>query len=180
MPNDCIFSPCRNYRYRLIHEWSDMFTTPRAIMWIGLNPSTADEEKLDPTLKRIRGFSRAWGYDRFIMTNAFAYRATKPPDMLKQKDPIGPENDRILLECAAMVDKIIVVWGNDGSRFGRDKQVVDLLKKSRKKLFCRAATMTAAPAIRFICPGQRRWKPSCSNKRDRGSEARRPWWLPAR
>ncbi len=153
MTNPCIFSPCRKYRYRLLHEWSDMFSTPRAIMWIGLNPSTADEEKLDPTLKRIRGFSRAWGYDRFIMANAFAYRATKPPDMLKQKDPVGPENDRILLECAAEVDKIVVVWGNDGSRFGRDRQVMDLLKKSRKKIFCLGRNDDGSPCHPLYLPG---------------------------
>ncbi len=65
----------------------------RRIMWIGLNPSTADEQQLDPTLRRIRGFSQAWGFTAFVMTNVFAFRATVPADMKAQADPVGQDND---------------------------------------------------------------------------------------
>jgi hypothetical protein len=134
MPNPCVFSPCRKYRYRLEHDWRDMLSAGKSIMWIGLNPSTADENDLDPTLRRIRGFSTDWGFDSFIMTNLFAYRATKRADMLRYSHPIGPDNDRILQECAESSQIIITAWGNDGSHMGRDRHVLSLLP--RKKVFC--------------------------------------------
>ena len=58
----------------------DPLLPPRCIMWIGLNPSTADEQQLDPTLRRIRGFSQTWGFTAFVITNLFAYRAMRPDD----------------------------------------------------------------------------------------------------
>jgi hypothetical protein len=54
-----------------------------------LNPSTADENKLDPTLTRIKNFSISFGYNTFYMLNIFAFRATDPKVMLNEKFPIG-------------------------------------------------------------------------------------------
>ena len=77
--NICAFSPDRVYRYTLLHSWADMLSPElKTIAWIALNPSTADENQLDPTLRRIRVFSAAWGYNSFMMLNAFAFRATDP------------------------------------------------------------------------------------------------------
>ncbi len=100
---------------------------PRLLMWIGLNPSTADEERLDPTLRRIWGFSRAWGYDGFVMTNLFAFRATKPLEMKAQIDPIGPDNDHWLQACGSKSDQILCCWGAHGVYRDRSQAVVDLL-----------------------------------------------------
>ena len=92
--NPCVFSPCRKWRYLLKHTWRDMLDPEeRAIAWIALNPSTADENQLDPTLRRIRGYTRDMGCNTFYMLNLFAYRATDPKVMRAAEDPIGPEND---------------------------------------------------------------------------------------
>lgn len=66
------------YRYSL--EWPTGIKGP-PIAWVGLNPSTATEYELDPTLRRIRNYSRAWGFGRFVMLNVFPYRATDPADL---------------------------------------------------------------------------------------------------
>ena len=105
--NICAFSPDRVYRYTLLHSWADMLSPElKTIAWIALNPSTADENQLDPTLRRIRGFSAAWGYNSFMMLNAFAFRATDPKEMERAADPNGPENDAYLLAETAKVDKV--------------------------------------------------------------------------
>lgn len=119
------FSPDREYRYWLTRDWSP---DERRVMWIGLNPSTADEAKLDPTLRRILGFSKDWGYSGFVMTNLFAFRATDPKNMKALKgDPVGPDNDGHLLDIARESSLIICCWGVHGAHMARDRSVLDLL-----------------------------------------------------
>jgi hypothetical protein len=76
-------------------------------MFVGLNPSTADEGGDDPTIRRCVGFARDWGYSGLCMTNLFAFRATQPKDMLAQADPVGPNNDETLTRLAKEA-KVIV------------------------------------------------------------------------
>lgn len=121
------FSPDRVYRYWLIRDWS---AEERRCMWIGLNPSTADEHRLDPTLRRIYDFSKLWGYTGFVMTNLFAFRATIPRVMKLNPEPIGPDNDTHLLEIAEGVDRIMCVWGTDGVHRNRSQEVVAMLTKA--------------------------------------------------
>lgn len=103
-------------------------TEERAIVWIGLNPSTADENKLDPTLRRIRGYSKAWGYNTFYMLNIFAFRATNPRDMRQTPDPIGPDNDQWMLEMVDKTDRIMCAWGRHGMFQNRQDAVITRLK----------------------------------------------------
>lgn len=127
--NDCRFSQNRQYRYSLTHEWRDLlFSDQRKIVWIGLNPSTADEQDLDPTLRRIRDFSKAWGYGAFTILNLFAYRATFPSDMLMAREPVGPENDQAILEACQDAETIVACWGHLGIAGKRDQAVLELLR----------------------------------------------------
>src|SRR4051794_1235729 len=89
-----VLSDDRVYRYSLSRTWSP---TKGAVTFIGLNPSTADENELDPTLRRIVGFAHAWGYGTFHMANLFAFRATDPVAMRAAPEPVGPDNDEHLL-----------------------------------------------------------------------------------
>lgn len=134
MNNECQFSPCWKYRYTLEHVMEPLLPT-RRIMWIGLNPSTADEANLDPTLRRIRAFSLAWGFTSFVMTNLFAFRATQPSEMLRQQDPVGPENDMYLFGVAQRCETVVACWGTIGRRNQRDEAVLALLGAERK-VFC--------------------------------------------
>lgn len=143
--NTCVFSPCRAYRYTLKHRWDEIMPE-RAVMWIGLNPSTADEANLDPTLRRVKAFSTAWGFNAFVMTNLFAFRATDPRDMMRAEDPIGPENDRHLVETMQACGGVVVAaWGNGGRFRVRTAEVVPLLQKHGATVSCLGLTGEGYP-----------------------------------
>ena len=126
-----IFSADRMYRYTLWREWSDDLFRNRTnegyVMFIGLNPSTADETQDDPTIRRCMGFVKRWGYLTLCMTNLFAFRATDPRKMKAHPKPIGDENDRWLVAVAREADLIVAAWGVDGRFMARDEEVMKLL-----------------------------------------------------
>lgn len=124
-----IFSPCRQYRYTLWRVWDNLFCHGY-VMFICLNPSTADEKKDDPTVRRCVTYVKNWGYSSFCMTNLFAYRTSKPVEMLSfTGDPIGPENNKHLINIAKYAKIIIAAWGINGSYMDRDVEVVKLIRK---------------------------------------------------
>lgn len=116
------FSPCRTWRYTLIRVWD---LEEPLVMFVGLNPSTADEVQNDPTVRRCMGFAHDWGFGGLLMTNIFAFRATDPKVMKAHPDPVGPENDRYLVQSAREAAIIVGAWGNHGDHLNRDL----LLKK---------------------------------------------------
>ena len=78
-----LFSGCGQYRYRLTRTWG-----PAAhVVFIGLNPSTADAALDDPTIRRCSAFARSWGFDGLIMLNAWAFRSTHPPALDPRRGP---------------------------------------------------------------------------------------------
>ena len=117
----CHFSPCEKYRYTLERVWD--FGNPRRVTWIGLNPSTADAEKNDPTVRRCIGFAQDWGFGGMFMANLFAFRSTDPDYMKEIFDPVGKENDDALLWMVERSDLVIACWGNHGTHLGRAKFV---------------------------------------------------------
>lgn len=108
-----VLSTCGLYRLRL-ERTIDMFGGP-TIGFCLHNPSTADADCDDPTSRRGIGFAKAWGGSRLIFVNPWAGRATKPADLWKMADPVGPENDRHIAEaaneCAASGGFMVVAWG---------------------------------------------------------------------
>lgn len=116
-----LFSECEAYRYTLTWRWSP---APLLIAWM-LNPSTATHEDLDPTVGGLIKRARVWGLGGARVINLFAFRATDPADMKRQRDPIGPENDRvtreILEEAKTDGDKVIAAWGAHGKHLKRDQ-----------------------------------------------------------
>jgi len=99
---ETIFSSCRMYRYVLWRRWNS--SDPKYVMFIGLNPSTADEVNDDPTVRRFVGYAKQWGYNAVCVTNLFAYRATRPAQLKAQPEPIGSENDTWLVQLASAAD----------------------------------------------------------------------------
>lgn len=124
MTRQTIFSPCRTYRYALWREW---IGGEGYAMFVGLNPSTADETEDDPTIRRCIGFAKAWGYAGLCMTNLFAYRATKRADMLAATEPVGQDNNTHLIANATEAGVIVAAWGANGAYRGRDVEVRSLL-----------------------------------------------------
>jgi hypothetical protein len=114
----------RQYRYALWRIWNDRLP---AVMFIGLNPSTADARLDDPTLVRCIGFACEWGYGGVYTANLFAWRATDPREMKNAHSPVGRDNDRVICELAGKVDKVIAAWGNDGAWLGRADAVRALI-----------------------------------------------------
>lgn len=119
------FSPDRVHRYALWRTWDK---SKEIAMFIGLNPSTADEVKNDPTVTRCINYAFRWGYGGMIMSNIFAHRATDPKVMKGAADPVGPDNDRWLLRLAEKASLIVAVWGNHGEFMERGKAVMGLFE----------------------------------------------------
>jgi len=89
MRRDAKISDCGLYRYTLWREWD---ASLKRCAFIMLNPSTADAEKDDPTIRRCIGFAKQWGCGQILVVNLYAFRATKPADLFKAEDPAGPNN----------------------------------------------------------------------------------------
>lgn len=103
-----ILSPCGRYRYRLSRTWDA--SKGRAV-FVMLNPSTADADQDDPTIRRCVGFARSWGYGELAVVNLFAWRATKPRDLLAAPDPIGPDNLSRIREAVRGAGVVVAAWG---------------------------------------------------------------------
>lgn len=101
------FSEDRKYRYVLWRIWD---AKKPLVMFIGLNPSTANEVEADPTIRRVIRFATDWGYGGFYMMNLFAIVSSKPEILITDPNPVG-DNDRWLGEIAAKCDRIIFAWG---------------------------------------------------------------------
>jgi len=107
-------SPCGTWRYDLTRRWAPGGTT---CVFVCLNPSTADAEQDDPTVRRCVRFARDWGHHQFVMLNAYAFRATEPKVMQRAADPIGPENDAYLRAWAERSAMVVAAWGAHIDRF---------------------------------------------------------------
>lgn len=107
-----------NYRYTLDRIWRE--DLPR-VLWVMLNPSTADALKDDPTIRRCIGFSMRWGYGGLRVVNLFAFRSTSPKVMFskwtKEFDIIGEKNWEVLVDSVDTHKLVIAAWGNDGAKF---------------------------------------------------------------
>lgn len=114
-------------------------------MLIGLNPSTADAKRDDPTIRRCIGFARAWGFGGVWVLNLFAFRATYPEDLKAAADPVGPNNDRWLRRVARECPRVVACWGNDGAFLARSERVQALLGPRLEVLRMNASGEPAHP-----------------------------------
>ena len=124
MEKRAILSADRKYRFVLTRIWDE---TKPTVVFIGLNPSTADEEVDDKTIRKCIGYAKRWGYGKLIMVNLFAFRSTDPYMLKKVEDPVGPDNDSYIQKCVSESNLVIACWGNDGKLLNRDKVLMDSL-----------------------------------------------------
>ena len=120
------FDETGTYRYRLWRRWAE--TGPR-VVFVGLNPSTADAHRDDPTIRRCMGFARSWGCAELDVVNLFAWRATLPKDLRKAPAPIGPENDTVLLRLTRQADLLVASWGVHGAWQSRGERVRSMVER---------------------------------------------------
>ncbi len=148
LASGAVFDADRIYRYRLYRKWGICEETECAIaLWIMLNPSTADEHVLDPTLRRVEQFSRAQGFDGFQVANLFAYRATDPDTLWKESlcgmDVVGEDNDDHIIQMVLLADRIIIGWGNHRMANDRVRRVLSFLKP--RPLWCLGTNKDGSP-----------------------------------
>lgn len=123
-------SPCGRYRYKLGRQWCD--GRPPAV-FVMLNPSTADHEIDDPTIRRCIDFAWRWNYGGLVVVNLFAVRATEPVDLYNAKDPVGPENhthvQQVLEDAALHGTRVVCGWGTHGDYMGQDLTVLGWIER---------------------------------------------------
>ena len=120
------FSVCRQYRYVLVRMWEELFSNPKMMMVIGVNPSRADEHDNDLTTTKCIGLAKRAGMGGIILVNLFAWVNTKPEEMKLVPSPVGPDNDLWLSKAASVASVIVAAWGADGAHLGRAAQVAAL------------------------------------------------------
>lgn len=130
---------CFRYRLERLLETGGGRTTT----FIMLNPSTADADKDDPTIRRCLGFAERWGSVKLVVVNLFAYRATNPKELSSTPDPIGnPQNDSEILAAAEEAKdsggEIVCAWGTNGKLAMRDVIVTRMLQRQGYETMCLA------------------------------------------
>ena len=135
------FSPCGAYRYRLWRRWR----SGPGVAFIMLNPSTADATHNDPTIERCHRRTVDMGFAALDVINIFAYRATDPRNLKACAQPVGPENDAILIETAKSAAMVICAWGSHGTHQERHQEVTRLLKQHGIRPHVLSLTMKGLP-----------------------------------
>jgi hypothetical protein len=131
------------YRYHLRRTWGNahpllytfqrapQITDPeRAVAFLMLNPSTADAEVLDPTVRRCIDYAFRWGYGALEVVNLFALRSPHPRDLYAAADPVGAANDEAILATASEVDLVVCAWGAHGAFRDRAAEVLAMLRRN--------------------------------------------------
>jgi hypothetical protein len=129
------------YRYELTRRWDE--TLP-VLPWVCLNPSTADADVGDPSVRRMCGFARREGCGGIRLLNEYGLRTPNPYELLTVLDPVGPDNDRWLTDLAATAERpIVVAWGSHPLAAARAGRVCEILAGS--PLVCLGLTSGGAP-----------------------------------
>lgn len=138
-------SRCGRFRYQLGRDWSSELFPARmegSVLWIMLNPSLADGEGDDPTIRRIVNFTRSWGYNRLDVVNLYAWRGSDPSQMRYVPDRDGGTiNDAIIQRLSGEAPLIVAAWGAHAER-SRVKRVVDIV---RRPMVCLGTTADGFP-----------------------------------
>ena len=125
-----VISDCGQYRYQLWRTWDE--SKPK-VLFIMLNPSTADHNTDDRTIRRCIGFAKSWGYGGIMVGNLYAYRATKPKKLFKHiverkhQCTSDPDNAENIVEMLLKCNKMVYAWGTNGNKYFRGREFVSTL-----------------------------------------------------
>lgn len=148
-------SPCGSYRYLLGRRW-DLGPT---LGWVMLNPSTADGETDDPTIRRVVAFSKSFGASACLVGNLYALRATDPRELRHHEDPVGPENGAWLDQLFDESDLgVVAAWGNPvypSAELVRLRVWTTMLGRD---LVCLGMTITEHPRHPLYVPASQRFE----------------------
>jgi len=141
--NDAKLSADRTYRYELTRRVD--LLTDRLVLFVMLNPSTADEMADDPTIRRCIDFTRRWECGRLAVVNLFPYRASNPKDLRQHYRRMDMTSDRVrrqgdprwrsldenrghIQRMAAQAEIIVAAWGNHGAFMDRGRGTLEFLR----------------------------------------------------
>ncbi|MBL9161957.1 MAG: DUF1643 domain-containing protein [Planctomycetaceae bacterium] len=131
------FSDCQRYRYQLREIWDP---ARPLVLWLLMNPSVACLDYADPTLRKTGKFARAWGYGGQLVGNVHAYRATDKLRLLEVADPVGPDNDRLILAMAEEAQTVVLAFGQPPKALRqRGQDLVGLLSRYKDLCYLRLA-----------------------------------------
>jgi hypothetical protein len=145
-------SKCGRYRYALRRMLGGR--PGKTACFIMLNPSTADAEKDDPTIRKCLGFARRWGCGELVVVNLFAFRATRPRDLQAAADPVGRDNRR---HVKSAVDRargglVVCAWGTHGAWRGQDVTVLAWIRETGVELVCLGRSTAGYPRHPLYVP----------------------------
>ena len=135
------------YRFLL---WRPCFPEVRSgnrVLWVMLNPSTANARENDATIRKCIGFTKHWGFGHMEVVNLFAWRATDPKELRVVSVPVHSDNHLYIQEACARSNLTVVAWGNQGALLGQDKQVLDILRgpDGKREVWCLGTTRSGQP-----------------------------------
>ena len=128
-----------------------LFANRGLVVWIALNPSTAGESINDPTIRREMDFSERWGFSAMRKLNLYAYRSTDPDVLKTIPDPVGPDNDRHIVEGTADAKLIVCAWGTKAID-DRPAKVLALLREAGRTLHCLKRNDDGTPSHPLYLP----------------------------
>lgn len=140
-----VISDCKKYRYMLRRSWDH---NKMRFLFIMLNPSTADADIDDPTIRSCTRLSNALGAGSFEVVNLFAFRATDPKELHNNKyeENVGSDNGKFIGLSVQRCDLSIVAWGAHELAVSEGKKVVkEILTYHRPAVFCLGKTKSNAP-----------------------------------
>lgn len=119
-------SPCERYRHSLGRHWD---RDAGYVLFIGLNPSTADAEQDDPTIRRCIRFATDWGYGGIEMCNLFDWRATDPREMRRKIAFAVSDKNEPCLRCRVSNAKLVIAaWGKVPWAQTRIREVFEIFR----------------------------------------------------
>ncbi len=142
MERDAVISDCGKYRYLLRRAWDN--DRPRAL-FVMLNPSTADTETDDATIRSCIRLCKSWGYGSFEVVNLFGLRATDPSELQKATAPIGVDNERVFEGAASRCDVVVCAWGAHPFAARKSTFTVGMLRSRKPEVYCLGKTKKGAP-----------------------------------
>ncbi|MBA7622909.1 hypothetical protein ES703_30296 [subsurface metagenome] len=146
-----VFDKDRNYRFLLWRFWND---SPR-VLFVGLNPSTADEYSDDPTLKRCCTFAENWGYGGMYLCNLFSFRATKPEDLIVAgAGVLHAANIPAITMATRLVVMTIAAWGDGLELVENGKGIAENIKKLIEPSLCFGLTQKGNPKHLLYLSGE--------------------------
>jgi hypothetical protein len=148
-------SPCKLYRWTLSREWSD---APKAC-WVMCNPSWADHEDDDPTIRRVIHFTKEWGFGGFTVVNLYPFRSPSPTECRAWAawEGRGPDwsardalqrNEALVAGLSKQAGIVVAAWGAvawDGDHVERIVECITSGAEPFPDIYCLGVTASGAP-----------------------------------